>query len=507
LGSLQDHIVELQSRLRDIVNSPIDSPINTFSGESRVVPAYITNTINRIGHLRVLHLAERRKQIGEEEASRLLQLKMSRGKSGVLRAIQSTVTDLLGVEIDAFTSDRPARRPVTTRGRPELPAELDVDNFLVQVNGSGVRESLRLILDYAFEEPRLLLVEEPEVHLHPALEIAMMRHLRRISTECQVFLTTHSTNFLDTAEMRNVYLISKDGQTRIQLLDMDEAETEIPKELGIRLSSLFMYDRLVFVEGPTDEAVLREFAARLAINLGQANVGFIVMGGVKNFTHYAANATLAFLSKRQVQMWFILDHDEQGTEEIRRLADKLGGLGHLRVLDRRELENYLISISGLARLIEMKRSQDGSSTAAIDLDEVQKALEETCDELKQVAIERRVVRDVCQPVLPNKQAIVNRDSTSDFLSTLEEEVSTMASKIEELRGQAPSILQRATEEVNDRWDADKFALVPGDLLLDGALQRFGLRFRKDRDAIRLAGAMPLEDIPEELREILLEVTS
>jgi putative ATP-dependent endonuclease of the OLD family len=145
-----------------------------------------------------------------------------------------------------------------------------------------------LILDNEFERPSLLLIEEPEVHLHPALEASMMRYLQSISTFCQVFLTTHSTNFLDNGELTNVYLIAKSTSTSAELLDVDAAETLIPRELGLRMSSLFMYDRLVFVEGRTDEAIIREWASVLNVNLSQANVGFVRMGGARNFSHYAA---------------------------------------------------------------------------------------------------------------------------------------------------------------------------------------------------------------------------
>ena len=77
-----------------------------------------------------------------------------------------------------------------------------------------------------------------------------------------------------------------------------------------------MFDRLVFVEGPSDEAMLREWATKININLSQANVGFIIMGGVRNFTHYASEAIFRFLTKRQVKAWFILDRDERDEVEI-----------------------------------------------------------------------------------------------------------------------------------------------------------------------------------------------
>jgi putative ATP-dependent endonuclease of the OLD family len=103
--------------------------------------------------------------------------------------------------VDAFAS---AESDSLSR-RGQLAAEMDVDDFLVEVNGSGIKEALRLVLDVQFGNPQILLVEEPEIHLHPALEIGMLQYLKQVSSRCQVFITTHSTNFLDTAEMRNVY--------------------------------------------------------------------------------------------------------------------------------------------------------------------------------------------------------------------------------------------------------------------------------------------------------------
>ena len=73
---------------------------------------------------------------------------------------------LLGVSIDAFQSDS-----VTTAGGADgqTAAELDVDDFLVQANGSGIREALRLILDVEFAHPDIVLVEEQEIACVPDL--------------------------------------------------------------------------------------------------------------------------------------------------------------------------------------------------------------------------------------------------------------------------------------------------------------------------------------------------
>ena len=215
----EDFSRELDTMLREIEEEKVHeellrNKIDTFSGEESSIPKYAQNLLQRISEVNILHLTERRASIGNNEAQRLLSLKVRRGGPEILRNIQETISALLGVQVDAFESGSPSRRG-------EAAAEMDVDNFLVEVNGSGIREALRLVLDVEFQHPHILLVEEPEIHLHPALETSMMRYLKRISSDLQVFITTHSTNFLDTAEMKNVYLVSKPDSTRVQLLDFE----------------------------------------------------------------------------------------------------------------------------------------------------------------------------------------------------------------------------------------------------------------------------------------------
>ena len=77
---------------------------------------------------------------------------------------------------------------------------------------------------------------------------------------------------------------------------MEQVEEKIPVELGIRLSSLFIYDRLVFVESQSDEEIIRAWAQTLGANLNQSNVGFIHMDGARNLRYFAAESTLSFLA-------------------------------------------------------------------------------------------------------------------------------------------------------------------------------------------------------------------
>src|SRR5262249_3940926 len=200
-------------------------------------------------------------------------------------------------------------------------------------NGAGVREALRLVLDLELKTPRLLLLEEPEAHLHPGLEHAVYSYLRDRSHGVQMFVTTHSTNFVDSVSFQNIYLVSRNesGRTAIEQLDAGDGPLKVPAELGLRLSTVFMYDRLLFVEGPSDEAVFRELGRTLGIDLSKANVGFVQMGGVRNFAHFAADATIALLSRRRIRLWFISDRDEREDSEVRSMLQRLGQGATLKI--------------------------------------------------------------------------------------------------------------------------------------------------------------------------------
>jgi predicted ATP-dependent endonuclease of OLD family len=503
-GNSRDRLQFLSARIEEITTTPFENSISTFSGSATNVPEYVTSLLRKIAGMGVHMLSEQRTPIGPAEASRILKLKTSRGQGEVLRAIQSVVSSLLGVQIDAFSADDPQleRRPVPPSRRVEgIPAELDVDDFLVQLNGSGIREALRLILDREFERPDVLLVEEPEVHLHPALEIAIMQYLKEVSDDCQIFLTTHSTNFLDAGSLRNIYLIRKDRATSAQHMDLDEAEGAIPEELGLRLSSLFMFDRLAFVEGPSDEQILRIFASTLGISFGQAALGFVTTGGARNFTHYATTATLGFLKKRNVRTLFVIDRDERDAADVESLQRRIEGVSELVVLRRRELENYLLSPDALARYIATK--SDGAATPSSR--DVELVLNDACQELLQMAVERRVLKHACRPVIPKREKVLKRDEGEEFETALKAQLDASVKELQEVSEKLGDLVEDAKKDVLADWDSRKSELIPGDEILDAVFRRYGLRFNKRKDAVEIASEMQEHEIPDEIRRILNEL--
>ncbi|MED7926254.1 AAA family ATPase [Nonomuraea sp. LP-02] len=501
-------LAEFNTSVRELSNSLVDQAsrltseesrhhVNTFAGEARALPEYLDAFITMMAGCKVHYLKESREEIGESEARRILNLKTSRGQGDILRRIQGLVADLLGVRIDAFTADVPTHTSIKSE---QAQAEIDVDDFLIQVNGSGIREALRIILDYEFEGPDVLLIEEPEVHLHPALEFAMLQYLKSIGNSCQVFLTTHSTNFLDTPEFQNVYLVTRESSTSVQLVHVEEAEEAIPQELGLRLSSMFMYERLVFVEGPTDERILRSLAATAGMNFGQISIGFIPIGGARNFGYYANSKVLSFLSKRRVEIHFLLDRDERTDADIEKLRERLGDFGRLWVFKRREIENYLLQAPAILRYLQKQGVKDAS------IDAIDSLIDSTCEQLQEIAVERIVLSQVFRPLIPDRDAIIERGE-GEFAAAAIAELGRMKGDISALEASITELAEKARAELSDSWKQDRRGRVPGDLVLQKVFEHYNIRFAKRRDGLGIAEQMTREEISSEILDFLRALTT
>jgi hypothetical protein len=251
---------------------------------------------------------------------------------------------------------------------------------------------------------------------------------------------------------------------------------------------------------------MREWADRVGVNLSQKGVGFVAMGGVRNFTHFAAEATVSFLAKRRVRLWFVMDRDEREWPELRRLEERLGGRATLKVLRKRELENYLLVPRAIAELARAKKRMSGGGELTTTEDEIRGFLDEGAEELKAVAIEKRVVRRACKAIHPDTRSILTGNGR-DIVQRVGAELEALGAQLASSKGEIAAIAKEEREGMEGRWAGSKLDLVPGDMLLDLVMKRFGLRFRKERDSVRLAGLMRDHEIDPEIRELLKELGS
>ena len=146
----------------------------------------------------------------------------------------------------------------------------------------------------------MLLIEEPEAHLHPALQYKLLSHLaHRVDGEPhlnrQIFLTTHSTHITAAAKLEQIVCLSirVDGTIGVAYPERVFEETASGKEscgyveryLDATKSSMLFAKAIVFVEGIAEQILVPTFARVMNRSFDQHHVAVVRVDGL-TFKHF-----------------------------------------------------------------------------------------------------------------------------------------------------------------------------------------------------------------------------
>ncbi len=214
--------------------------------------------------------------------------------------------------------------------------------------GTGQEQILAIAFAHAYAKAfhgqgrsLLLVVEEPEAHLHPLAQRWLAMQLRELARAdgIQVVLTTHSPAFVRVADLPGLVVIRKtDGGTSATQLTF-EILAEACRGLGAEratvdtvgsfyeggatqdiLSGLFAR-KLVLVEGPTEAAALPVLLAKVDVDLVRDGIAVIPVGGVGSLAKW-----LRFFTAYGIPAYVIFDNDVSDDGEGVRREDLMNAL-------------------------------------------------------------------------------------------------------------------------------------------------------------------------------------
>ena len=119
--------------------------------------------------------------------------------------------------------------------------------------GDGIKQVLMIAAACIYYDDHLVLLEEPEIHLHAGLQRKLMRFLSE-HTSSQYVIATHSAHVLDLPESR-IFHVTHDGvSTKVSPAVRSSDVQQVCVDLGYMASDLLQSNYTVWVEGPRQTA-------------------------------------------------------------------------------------------------------------------------------------------------------------------------------------------------------------------------------------------------------------
>ena len=158
------------------------------------------------------------------------------------------------------------------------------------LKGGGQQMILHLLHEIENTPADIILIEEPENHLHPKLIKKLMKRIKEISKKQgkQFFITTHSPFVIDSGSLSDVWFIwQEEGSSIIKrVTDKEELGSKF-LQMGIIPGDFLLSNYILIVEGLSDCIFLRGVAGKLGKNFGEVGITIInASGDTKEKTNY-----------------------------------------------------------------------------------------------------------------------------------------------------------------------------------------------------------------------------
>ena len=163
----------------------------------------------------------------------------------------------------------------------------------------GIKELLVLLTHLYDDNRQYLIIDEPELNLHPQYQAFLMQEVRKVAGDPNtnpkkkvVFLITHSPSILDlrsSDDLKSVisFDLEYSAPKQVANLDVDISSTSsIVRRLNAHHKQLFFSDNPIFVEGIHDTWLIEAMMEARGVSVARAGSCIIDAGGDEEVNQY-----------------------------------------------------------------------------------------------------------------------------------------------------------------------------------------------------------------------------
>lgn len=283
------------------------------------------------------------------------------GQDQILYSMNRDVDQMLHVTTEIYHPAQNLTRPISRMGKGMRSIYL----FSLLEAYTEVEESLSSII----------MIEDPEIFLHPRLQKVSGEILYRLSRKNQVMFTTHSPNLLPNYNSRQIrqVVLDKDGYSSIRKKTDISA---ILDDLGYTANDLMNVNFVFIVEGKQDKSrlplLLKKYYSEVYDEQGRlSRIAIITTNSCTNIKTYA---NLKYMNQIYIKDQFLMVRDGDGQDpaelgralcryyEERNLED-MDKLPRVRpenvlILKYYSFENYFLNPKVMAALGVVESEED-----------------------------------------------------------------------------------------------------------------------------------------------------
>jgi energy-coupling factor transporter ATP-binding protein EcfA2 len=329
----------------------------------------------------------------------------------------------------------------------------------------------------------LLVIDEPEIYLHPNLQRQLIHLLRALDSD--VLIATHSTDVINEAEPSEILLVDKTKRSARRVVEpagVRVALDIIGASRSVVVTQMARTGRALLVEGD-DFEVLKRWAGTLGLRdiATSFTVTPVSLGGFPTYERVRSICEgLRQGLGKDLAVAILVDRDYRPVDEVNALRQEFQRhVDLVAILRRKELENYLLEVGPLTRAIA-RRVRDRQRRTGTG-------------------------RAVSEP------AVAGRLEDAKSMLRREAEAQAIARRIQFLRrsgaNETTAAIQAMADFESDWTQTDgPTALIPG----KAALARLNSWAQEDLDVSvspgQIASEFRPEEIPAELKTFLRQLS-